>query len=64
MKVKCLNNFIYRGITIGKTYNVISIYDECYLIRDDDGYDYTYPKSWFKSLLECRIEKINKLLRE
>ena len=63
MKVKCIENHNYLfNITIGKTYEVINIYDNGYDIVNDEGGYWCYSKEYFRTLSEIRNEKINKLL--
>ena len=64
MKVKCIDKRGYSGLTMGKTYEVMYIYDSGdYYIIDDLYYDgATYPKKCFKPLSEIRNETIDKLL--
>ena len=65
MKVKCINNKGHLYITIGKTYEVVSIdADGDYIIIDDNGHDWWYQKQYFKTLSEIRNEKIERLLGE
>ena len=65
MKIKCIDNDRRINLTIGKTYEIISIntYDN-YLIIDDADHEDWYRKKLFKSLSEIRAEKIDKLLAE
>jgi hypothetical protein len=63
MKVKCIDNKGWKTwLTIDKIYEVIDIDDDNYYIKDDNGYEFWYPKEWFKLLSEIRNEKIDKLL--
>lgn len=62
MKVKCIRNYIWPYLTIGKTYDIhINNYGD-YIIIDDSGNRYWYPKSNFKPFSEMRNDTINKLL--
>jgi hypothetical protein len=65
MKVVCINNNNgwEKWLTIGKTYDIITIneYGD-YIIIDDNNHEDWYPNEWFKPLSEIRNEKINKLL--
>ena len=64
MKIKCINNKGYLYITIGKTYEVVSIYaDGDYIIINDIGIEDCYYEKWFKpAVSEMRNDKIDKLL--
>jgi hypothetical protein len=65
MKMKCINKYSWLNLTIGKIYDIINYNnDGGYIIINDNGYEFWYPKSWFKPLFEIRNEKINKLLNE
>lgn len=64
MKVKCINNDYWGGLTISKTYTVITIYIHGYEIINDDNYQFNYPKSVFIPLSEYRNETIDKLLED
>ena len=62
MKIVCINNENCEDeLTIGKSYDVI-FEGYNYMIINDNGYKWWCIRSWFKSLLEIRNEKINKLL--
>ena len=68
MKVKCINNKDKFGdiylLTISKTYDVIYVDENGdYSIIDDKGFNWYYPRDWFKKLSEIRNEKIDRLLR-
>jgi hypothetical protein len=61
MKVKCITNI--NTLTIGKIYDIINYNnDGDYIISNDNGYKFCYPKEWFKPLSEYRNETIDKLL--
>ena len=64
MKIKCIENNTCLDLTIGKTYDVISISDlgKYYLIIDDENDESWYIKEYFKPLSEIRNETIDKLL--
>lgn len=66
MKIKCIENDGWEySLTIGKTYEVVSIYDKGYRIIDDNGHESgCYYKSYFKTSSEIRNEIINKLLED
>ena len=66
MKIKCINKDCYRNyITIGKTYEVVSIdVDGDYNIIDNTFYINWYEKEYFIPLSEIRNETINKLLED
>jgi hypothetical protein len=63
MKIKCITNI--NTLTIGKIYDIINYNnDGGYIIINDNGYEFWYPKEWFKPLSEIRNEKIDKLLED
>jgi hypothetical protein len=62
MKVKCIDRGFWLLLTIGKTYDVIDVTGNWYLIINDNGDKDWYYKSSFKPLSEIRNEKIDKLL--
>ena len=63
MTVKCIDTMGYKYLTMGKTYEVVSIdADGDYYIINDECDDLWYPKYLFKTLSEMRNETINKLL--
>jgi hypothetical protein len=65
VKVKCIDNYGWSYLTIGKTYDVIEIDDEYgYKIIDDSDYKNWYEKELFKTISEIRNEIINKLLED
>ena len=66
MKVVCIKNIGHEHrLTIGKTYDIITIneYGD-YIIIDDEGYKWWFSKERFKPLAEYRNEKIDKLLED
>ena len=64
MKVKCINNYGRKYLTIGKIYEVIGGDDICYKIINDYNDELWYEKECFKTLSEIRNETINKLLED
>jgi hypothetical protein len=63
MKVKCINLGDYAQLTIGKIYDVSEYcLNEYYILINDQNIKLQYPKNLFKSILEIRINQINKLL--
>ena len=64
MKIVCINNYIYKNLTLGKIYDVINYgKDWCLIINDNDEKN-CFLKKCFKPLSEYRIEMINKLLKD
>jgi hypothetical protein len=72
MKVICISNKLkYTGITIGKEYEIIPellsqisdfyINDDIYHIRNNNGFDFYYPKEYFITIEEYRDKKLNEL---
>lgn len=66
MKIVCTNkkskiDTDYLQITIGKTYDTISVYDGYYEIINDNDIIWNYPKSNFITLKEHRKLKLLKL---
>jgi len=48
MKARCIdNNFGYEPLTIAKVYDILEEGDFYYLVLDDDGDKYKYPKELF-----------------
>ena len=65
MKVKCIGNVGESNLTIGKTYEVIHIFqDSGYMINDDKFEKNLFSKFMFKPLSEYRNDTINKLLED
>ena len=65
MKVKCIDNYdLEKSLTIGKIYDVILIGTWGDYRINDEGYEWWYPKKYFKPLSEIRNETINKLLED
>lgn len=69
MRVKCINNkdcfgFVYRGVTVGKDYEVIRIGEDygmgtnLYTITDDNGFSFTHGISIFRLIKEDKMEEI------
>ena len=67
MKIVCISDVVSEGVywkalTLGKTYQIISLDNTHYQIIDDDGQLYWFSKNLFISLEESRIDKINQLI--
>jgi hypothetical protein len=65
MKVKCINNKYYDDrLALDKIYEVIAETTYYYQIIDNTFQKTWWNKKWFKTMLEIRNEKINKLLED
>jgi S-adenosylmethionine hydrolase len=64
MKVVCIDNKdLEKYLTISKIYETIVENKHGYIIINDNGcLDWWYPKECFKTIIEIRNKKINKLL--
>ena len=63
MKVKCIDNYGWSYLTIGKTYDVIKIdSDNDYWVINDYDKENWYSNELFKPLSKIRNERIDKLL--
>ena len=62
MKVVCVYESVYGGLTIGKWYEVIRDNGSSYWVCSDDGESFYYPYHRFETMYEFRDKKIEELL--
>lgn len=62
--VKCIHNYdgSYLPLLIGKSYQILDIIIDTYLLKDDDDNFEYYPSYYFIDLKKYREEQLNKLL--